>query len=73
MAHRRRDQTGPLIFEAALVPSGRKALTLDADGEAILTLAIPATDALSVVSRFMELMDRSFVVSISLENEHGAR
>ena len=67
MAHRRRDQPGPLIFEAALVPSGRKALTLDADGEAILTLAIPATDALSVVSRFAELMDCTFRVAIVRE------
>jgi hypothetical protein len=67
MAHRRRDQPGPLIFEAALVPSGRKALTLDADGEAILTLAIPATDALLVVSRFAELMDCTFRVAIVRE------
>lgn len=55
-----------MMFEAALVPSGRKALTLDSDGEAILTLAIPATDALTVASRFYELMDRSFVVRIEL-------
>lgn len=64
MALRRRDQGDPLVFEAALVPSGRKALTLDADGEAILTLAIPATDALRVVSRFPELMDCAFHVAI---------
>ena len=55
------------------MPSGRKALTLDADGEAILTLAIPATDALLLTTRFMDLMDRAFVVSISLENGHAAR
>lgn len=61
-----RQTISPLVFEAALVPAGRKALTLDADGEAILTLAIPATDALTVASRFHELMDRSFQVQIAL-------
>jgi hypothetical protein len=65
MAHRRRP-ADPLVFEAALVPAGRKALTLDADGEAILTLAIPATDALQVASRFNELMDRSFQVTLDI-------
>ena len=67
MAHRRRDTSGPLIFEAALVPAGRKALTLDADGEATLTLAIPATDALTVAARFLELMDCTFRVAIVRE------
>ena len=56
------------MFEAALVPAGRKALTLDADGEATLTLVIPATDALILATRFTELMDRSFVVSIVLDS-----
>lgn len=65
MAHRRRE-AAVLTFEAALVPAGRKALTLDADGEATLTLVIPATDALTVVSRFMELRDRSFLVALDL-------
>jgi hypothetical protein len=73
MAHRRRAVSSSLTFEAALVPAGRKALTLDADGEATLTLVIPATDALLVTTRFLDLMDRSFVVSISLENAHGTR
>jgi len=62
----KRQVVDSLVFEAALVPAGRKALTLDADGEAVLTLAIPATDALTVASRFNELMDRSFVVQIDL-------
>ena len=67
MASRRRKAPAcDLSFEAALVPSGRKALTLDADGEAVLTLAIPATDALIVASRFNDLMDRAFVVTIAL-------
>ena len=69
MAHRRRDRTDPIVFEASLVPSGRKALTIDADAEAILTLAISATDALTVVSRFMDLMDRSFRVEIDLSGK----
>lgn len=47
------------------MPAGRKALTLDADGEAILSLAIPASDALLVASRFPDLMDRSFMVTIA--------
>jgi len=64
MAHRRRDRTDPIVFEASLVPSGRKALTIDADAEAILTLAIPATDALLLASRFAELMNCSFRVAI---------
>jgi hypothetical protein len=68
MASRRRQaRSDNLSFEAALVPSGRKALTLDADGEATLTLVIPATDALLVTSRFFDLMDRSFVVTIALD------
>lgn len=65
MAHRRRE-AAVLTFEAALVPAGRKALTLDADGEATLTLVIPATDALTVVSQFRALLDRSFLVAIDL-------
>lgn len=65
MAHRRRE-AAVLTFEAALVPAGRKALTLDADGEATLTLVIPATDALLLASRFRELCDRSFLVGIDL-------
>ncbi len=64
MAHRRRGHPDPIVFEAALAPSGRKALTIDADMEAILTLAIPASDALQLVTRFPELMDRSFRVAI---------
>ena len=67
MASRRRKAPAcDLSFEAALVPSGRKALTLDADGEATLTLGIPATDALLVAARFFDLMDRSFMVTIAL-------
>lgn len=67
MARRRRESASAVLsFEAALVPAGRKALTLDADGEATLTLVIPATDALTVASRFNELMDRSFTVGINL-------
>jgi len=58
-----------LRFEAALAGSGRKALTVDSDGEATLTLIIPATDALQIMTRFYELMDRSFVVTIGLD-EH---
>lgn len=68
MAHRRRE-AAVLTFEAALVPAGRKALTLDADGEATLTLVIPATDALTVVSRFFDLTDRSFRVEIDLSGK----
>ncbi len=68
MAHRRGRADSPLIFEAALVPAGRKALTLDADGEATLTLVIPATDALTVASRFAELMDTAFRVTLEPEN-----
>ena len=66
MAHRRRDGCTSLSFEAALVPAGRKALTLDADGEATLTLVIPATDAPLVAARFFDLMDRSMQVTIEL-------
>jgi len=64
MAHRRRGRTDPIIFEAALVPAGRKALTLDAEGEATLTMVIPATDALLLIGRFPDLMDRTFQVAI---------
>jgi hypothetical protein len=68
----RRPKTAPdLVFEAALVPAGRKALTLDADGEAVLTLAIPAMDAPGLVSRFSDLMDRSFTVQIKLSVSDG--
>lgn len=63
---RRRGETEPLRFEAALVPAGRKALTLDADGEATLTLVIPATDALVLATRFTELMDCAFTVTITV-------
>lgn len=67
MANLRRVTTrADLSFEAALVQSSRKALTLDCDGEAVLTLAIPASDAIILASRFIELMDRSFVVTIAL-------
>lgn len=54
-----------LEFEAALVPSTRKALTLDADGEAVLTLVIPASDALRLWAEFPHLMNTSFHVRIA--------
>lgn len=54
-----------VVFEACLVPSGRKALTLDADGEAILTLAVPASDAMKLVAIFPALMDTSFRVTLT--------
>lgn len=61
---------GPLVvIEASLVPSGRKALTLDADGEAILTLAIPASEAAKLTTVWPRLMDTSFLVSITLSSK----
>lgn len=62
----RRKPTLDLSFEAALPPAPRKALQLDADGEAILTLAVPASDAQAIAERFTDLMDRSFVVTLKL-------
>lgn len=54
-----------VIFEAALVPSGRKALTLDSEGEVILSLAVPASEAMKLVGVFPKLMDTSFIVTIA--------
>jgi len=62
----KRPAAPPIVFEAALVPPGRKALTLDADGEATLTLVIPASDAMRLVSHFPRLMDCAFQVTIAV-------
>lgn len=56
--------TGPIAFQAALAPSPRKTLSMDADGEVTLTLIVPYTDATMLVSRWSELMDRTLLVAI---------
>ena len=55
---------GPIAFAAALAPSPRKTLSMDADGEVTLTLIVPYTDATLLVSRWSELMDRTLLVAI---------
>ena len=55
---------GPIAFQAALAPSPRKTLSMDADGEVALTLIVPYTDATLLVSRWAELMDRTLLVAI---------
>ena len=47
----------------------RQALSLDGEGAAILTLEIPENEAPRLVSRFHELKDRTFFVSIVLKAE----
>jgi hypothetical protein len=60
----------PVVFLASLPASGRRqALSLDGEGAAVLTLEIPETESPRLVSRFHELRDRTFFVSIVLKAE----
>ena len=59
----------PLSFAASFA-SGRKCLTLDTDGEAIITLAIPESDAPKVTEAFRHLRDVPFKVTISVGGEN---
>ena len=52
-----------VTFEAALVGRG-DCLKLDSEGEATLTLAIPASDAHKILAAYSDLQDRSFVVAL---------
>ena len=56
----------PIVFEAVLAGSGRKCFTLDSDGEATLTLAIPAVAVAPLALAMAEgrLSERSFTVRI---------
>jgi hypothetical protein len=48
------------------LPHGRKCLQLDAEGEAILTLAIPASHAKIITDNFERLQDTAFKVTIEI-------
>jgi hypothetical protein len=50
-------------FEAALATAGQ-CLKISAEGDATLTLAIPATDAPKLLAAFDKLQDKSFVVAL---------
>jgi hypothetical protein len=58
--------TDSLTFTAALAQFGRKALTLDADGECILALQIPASDAAVLTGNYQQLLNRTFDVTLRL-------
>jgi hypothetical protein len=51
-----------VTFEAALAGRG-DCLKLDSEGEATLTLSIPASDAPKILASYSDLQDRSFVVA----------
>jgi len=53
----------PLLFEAALSQRG-KCFTLDAEGEATLTLQVPEQFATVLSDNIQRLRERSFVVRI---------
>ncbi len=55
-----------LQFTAALAQFGRKALTLDAEGECILAIQIPRSDAAVLTANYELLLDRTFTVRIEL-------
>lgn len=57
---------GP-TFMAALAPSPRKSLTVDSDGEAVLTLVIPASDVMAVTAAVIALRDVAFRVRLEPE------
>ena len=59
-------QTGP-TFMAALAPSPRKSLTVDSDGEAVLTLIVPASDVMAVTAAVIALRDVAFRVTLTPE------
>jgi hypothetical protein len=56
-------------FHAALagVGSYKKAITLDGEGQCVLSLEVPRSDAAQLVSAFNELIDRAFVVTITAD------
>ena len=52
-----------VAFEASLASRG-DCLKIDAEGEATLTLAIPASEAPSILGAYSSLQDRTFHVVI---------
>ena len=59
----------PIAFTAALAPSPGKALTLDAEGEARLTLVLSQRDAQVLLKEWPRLQDTSFHVVFVPEGE----
>lgn len=57
---------GP-TFLASLAPPPRKSLTVDSDGEAILTLVVPATEVMAVTAAVIALRDVVFRVRLEPE------
>lgn len=53
----------PVTFAAAL-PHGRAALSIDAEGEGHLVLAVPASEAHILTAAWSRLMDSELYVSI---------
>jgi hypothetical protein len=59
----------PIAFTAALAPAPGKALTLDSEGEARLTLILSQQDAQSLLKEWPRLQDTSFHVVFVPEGE----
>lgn len=60
-------EPGP-SFLASLAPPPRKYLTVDSDGEAILTLVVPATEVMQVTAAVIALRDMVFRVMLTPES-----
>ena len=58
----------PIAFRAAL-PFGRQALSVDAEGEARLVLALSATEVPGLVTHWARLQDATLMVAIVPEGE----
>lgn len=59
----------PIAFTAALAPAPGKAITVDAEGEARLTLILSQQDAQVILKAWPRLQDTSFHVVCIPENE----
>lgn len=59
-------QRGGVTFSAAFAP-GRKCVQADTEGEVLIQLVIPETDAAKVIAAFQILRDESFKVTLEAE------
>lgn len=57
-------RSAPVSFEAAFAP-GRKCFQADTEGEVLIQLVIPESDAVTVTAAFQVLRESSFRVTLT--------
>lgn len=59
------NKPGTITFAAAFAP-GRKCLQVDAEGEALIQLVVPESDAAKIMAAFPHLKDDLLVVTVGV-------